>query len=196
MTRQLIRIGLIALLVSAGFSPNSVWAHGAVSLEEDICMRRMGGNMVHFSAYQPQFEPKAQYCTDIPEVGDTFLVVDLVDPGLRAMPVGVRIIKGQGEEGGGDREEDNQTVAYWKPTSHPDGVVRGEANLEKGLYKVIITAEGLSPSYYLLRVQQADYSKVGRKAVGPIMVVLVLALIWFEMSKSGRLRDRWPFRRT
>ena len=158
-------------------------------------MRRMGGNMVHFSAYQPQFEPKAQYCTEIPEVGDTFLVVDLVDPGLRTMPVGVRIIKGQGEEGGGDREED-QTVAYWKPTSHPDGVVRGEANLEKGLYKVIITAEGLSPSYYLLRVQQADYSKVGRKAVGPIMVLLVLALIWYEMSKSGRLRDRWPFRRT
>jgi len=194
MTRRLIQVALIALLTGAGFSPNTVWAHGAVSLEDDICMRRMGGNMVHFSAYQPQFEPKAQYCTDIPEVGDTFLVVDLVDPGLRKMPVGVRIIKGQGEEKG-DREED-QTVAYWKPTSHPDGVVRGEANLEKGLYKVIITAEGLSPSYYLLRVQQADYSKVGRKAVGPIMVVLVLALIWYEMSKSGRLRDRWPFRRT
>jgi len=192
MTRWVIQAALVALLVGAGFSPNTVWAHGAVSLEDDICVRRMGGNMVHFSAYQPQFEPKAQYCTEIPEVGDTFLVVDLVDPSLRTMPIGVRIIKGQG---GGDTEED-QTVAYWKPTSHPDGVVRGEANLEKGLYKVIITAEGLSPSFYLLRVQQADYSKVGRKAVGPIMVVLVLALIWYEMSKSGRLRDWWPFRRT
>ena len=193
MTRRVIQAALVALLVVAGLSPNTVWAHGAVSLEDDICVRRMGGNMVHFSAYQPQFEPKAQYCTDIPDVGDTFLVVDLVDPTLRTLPISVRIIKGPG---GGAESEEDLTVAYWKPTSHPDGVVRGEANLEKGLYKVIITAEGLSPSHYLLKVQQVDYSKVGRKAVGPIMVVLVLALIWYEMSKSGRLRDWWPFRRT
>jgi hypothetical protein len=192
MTRRVIQAVLIVLLVGAGLSPNIVWGHGAVSLEDDICMRRMGGNMVHFSAYQPQFEPKAQYCTEIPGVGDTFLVVDLVDPSLRTVPVSVRIIKGAGED---ERQED-QTVAYWKPSSHPDGVVRGEANLEKGLYKVIVTAEGLSPSYYLLRVQQVDYSKVGRKAVGPIMVVLVLALIWYEMSKSGRLKNWWPFRKT
>jgi len=192
MIRRVIQAVLITLLVGAGFSPNLAWAHGAVSLEDDICMRRMGGNMVHFSAYQPQFEPKAQYCTEIPDVGDTFLVVDLVDPSLRTMPVSVRIIKGPG----GDDKEEDQTIAYWQPASHPDGVVRGEANLEKGLYKVIVTAEGLSPSYYLLRVQQTDYSKVGRKAVGPVMVVLVLALIWYEMSKSGRLKNWWPFRRT
>ena len=193
MNRRFIQAALVALLVGAGLSPNTVWAHGAVTLEDDICVRRMGGNMVHFSAYQPQLDPKAQYCTDIPDVGDTFLVVDLIDPSLRTMPVGVRIIKGPG---GVESEEEDQTVAYWKPASHPDGIVRGEANLEKGLYKVIITAEGLSPSYYLLKVQQVDYSKVGRKAVGPIMVLLVLALIWYEMSKSGGLRGRWPFRRT
>ena len=193
MNRRFIQAALVALLVGAGLSPNTVWAHGAVTLEDDICVRRMGGNMVHFSAYQPQLDPKAQYCTDIPDVGDTFLVVDLIDPSLRTMPVGVRIIKGPG---GVESEEEDQTVAYWKPASHPDGIVRGEANLEKGLYKVIITAEGLSPSYYLLKVQQVDYSKVGRKAVGPIMVLLVLALIWYEMSKSGGFRGRWPFRRT
>ena len=192
MICRVIQIVLITLLVGAGLSPNLAWSHGAVSLEDDICVRRIGGNMVHFSAYQPQFEPKAQYCTDIPGAGDTFLVVDLVDPSLRTMPVSVRIVKGQD---GGDREED-QTVAYWQPTSHPDGVVRGEATLEKGLYKVIVAAEGLSPSYYLLRVQQVDYSKVGRKAIGPVMVILVLGLIWYEMSKSGRLRNWWPFRRT
>ena len=192
MIRRISQAILITCILLAGLSPDIGWAHGAVSLEDDICVRRMGGNMVHFSAYQPQFEPKAQYCTDIPEGGDTFLVVDLVDPGLRSMPIGVRVIKGTG---GGETEED-QTVVYWKPTSHPDGVVRGEANLEKGLYKVIITADGLSPSYYLLRVQQVDYSKIGRKAVGPMMVLLVIALIWYELSKSGRLGAWWPFRRT
>jgi hypothetical protein len=192
MILRITQAALLAFVLAAGLSPDIAGAHGKVDLENDICVRRLGGNMVHFSAYQPQHEPKEQYCTEIPGVGDTFLVVDLVDPGLRTMPIGVRIIKGPG---GGEKEED-QTVVYWKPTSHPDGVVRGEANLEKGLYKVIITAEGLSPSYYLLKVQQVDYSKIGRKAVGPITVLLVLALIWYEFSKSGRLRNWRPFRRT
>ena len=108
------------------------------------------------------------------------------------MPVGVRIVRGQE----GDEKAEDQTVVYWGPTSHPDGVVRGEAKLDKGLYKLIITAEGLSPSYYLLRVQQVDYSKIGRKMVGPVVVLLVLALVIYELSKSGRMRNWWASRRT
>lgn len=192
MMKWMTKATFSGLVLAALLSPGIADAHGNVTMEEDICARRIGGNIVHFSAYQPQFEPKAQYCTEIPEVGDTFLVVDLVDPGLRTMSVGVRIVRG--EEG--DGKEDDQTVAFWGPTSHPDGVVRGEAKLDKGLYKLIITAEGLSPSYYLLRVQQVDYSKLGRKMVGPVMVLLVLALVGYELSKSGRMRNWWASRRT
>ncbi|MBM4126371.1 MAG: hypothetical protein FJ247_03350 [Nitrospira sp.] len=193
MIHYLVQRVAILCLLAGGLFPASALAHGNVTLEEDTCVRRIGGNMVHFSAYQPQHEPKAQYCTEIPEDGDTFLVVDLIDQSLRNLPLGVRIVKGQGE---GGKDEDDQTVAYWKPASHPDGVVRGEAKLEKGVYRVIITAEGLSPSSYLLRVQQVDYSKFGRKAVGPIMVLLVLALIGYELSKGGRLRRWFGSRRT
>jgi hypothetical protein len=187
MIQRIIQGTATICLLVGGLFPSSAMAHGNVTLEEDTCMRRIGGNMVHFSAYQPQNEPKAQYCTEIPEGGDTFLVVDLVDKSLRSLPLGVRIVKGQSESG---KDEEDQTVAYWKPVSHPDGVVRGEAKLEKGFYRLIITAEGLSPSSYLLRVQQVDYSKIGRKVVGPIMVLLVLALVGYEFSKSGRVR-RW-----
>jgi hypothetical protein len=193
MIQHLIHGAAALCLLIGGLFPASALAHGNVTLEEDICVRRIGGNMIHFSAYQPQHEPKAEYCTEIPEVGDTFLVVDLVDQSLRNLPVGLRIVKGMGE---GGKDEEDQTVAYWKPVSHPDGVVRGEANLEKGIYKLIITAEGLSPSSYLLRVQIADYSKLGRKAVGPLMVLLVLALVGYELSKSGRMRRWWASRRT
>ena len=185
--RGITRVASAVLILIAGLYPNIAAAHGNVSIEEDICVRRIGGNMVHFSAYQPQFEPKAQYCTEIPEVGDTFLVVDLVDPGLRNMPVSVRIVRGPNE----NEKEEDQTVAYWQPVSHPDGVVRGEAKLDKGLYKLIITAEGLSPSYYLLRVQQIDYSKLGRAAVGPLTLLLVLVIVGYELSKSSRVRSWW-----
>lgn len=192
MMNRMMQATFSGLMLAALLSPSLADAHGNVTMEEDICVRRIGGNMVHFSAYQPQLEPKAEYCTEIPGVGDTFLVVDLVDPGLRTMPVGVRIVRGLE----GDGKDDDQTVAYWRPVSHPDGVVRGEAKLDKGLYKLIITAEGLSPSYYLLRVQQVDYSKIGRKMVGPVVVLLVLALVIYELSKSGRMRNWWASRRT
>lgn len=186
-----IASSLLLLLFVAGLSPGTVAAHGNVTIEEDPCVRKIGGSMVHFSAYQPQIEPKAQYCTDIPDVGDTFLVVDLVDPTLRTLPVGVKIIRGVNE----NEQDESQTVAYWSPTSHPDGVVRGEANLDKGLYKLIITAEGLSPSAYLLRVQQVDYSRLGRSALGPLALLLVLGIIGYEISKSGRFKNWWAARR-
>jgi hypothetical protein len=181
-SRRVIRtLAFLTILLPALAS-----AHGNVSIEEDSCVKRVGGNLVHFNAYQPQNEAKAQYCTEIPGEGDTILVVDLVDPGLRNTPVGVRVVRGLSETG------EDQTVAYWPPVTHPDGVVRGEANLAKGLYKLIITPEGFSPSAYLLRVQQIDYSNVGRQAIGPLAILLLLTLIGYEFSKSKRFRS-WRF---
>jgi hypothetical protein len=173
------------LVLLAALYPGIAAAHGSVALEEDTCVRRVGGNLVHFNAYQPQYEAKAQYCTEIPGEGDTFLVVDLVDPGLRNLPVGIRVVRALNEAAEG------QTVAYWPPVAHPDGVVRGEAKLAKGLYKLIITPEGFSPSSYLLRVQQIDYGKMARKAVGPLTALLLVALILYELSKSKRFQNWW-----
>ena len=160
--------------------PGVAVAHGNVELEADPCVRRVGGSMVHFNAYQPQHAATAHYCTEIPGEGETFLVVDLVDPALRTLPVGVRVVRGI------DELSDDQTVAYWPPATHPNGVLRGEAKLTQGLYTVIIAPEGLSPSSYLLRVQQVDYGALVRTAMGPLTVLLLLALIGYEFSKSKR----------
>ncbi len=174
-------IGSVALL--AVLLPGFAYAHGNVTIEEDGCVRRVGGSLVHFNAYQPQNEAKAQYCTEIPGEGETFLVVDLVDSGLRTTAVGVRVVRGLTETA------EDQTVAYWPPAIHPDGVVRGETTLAKGLYTLIITPEGLSPSSYILRVQQVDYTQIARKSIGPLAILLLLALIGYELSKSKRGRN-------
>lgn len=147
-------IGALAFLTI--LLPGLANAHGKVAMEEDPCVRWVSGSLVHFNAYQPQNEPKGQYCTDIPGEGETFLVLALMDPGLRNMPVSVRIVNGFNDTG------DDQTVAYWPPAVYPDGVARGEAKLAKGLHTFIITPEGFSPSSYLLRVQQLDYSAIAR----------------------------------
>ena len=158
-------------------------AHGKVSLEEDSCVRRIGDSMVHLSAYQPQFEPSAQYCTEIPKGGDTHLVVDLVDQALRDMPVGMRIVRGTSET-------EDETVSFVRPSVHPDGVIRGETNLDQGLYTVIITADGLPPLRYQypLRVQMINYANVFRTAVLPLIGLLLLTLLGYKLMKSKRMQ--------
>jgi hypothetical protein len=179
--RQVIQAVLILGTLHAG----AAGAHGKVSLEEDSCVRRIGENMVHLSAYQPQFEPTAQYCTEIPKSGDTYLVVDLIDPALREMPIGMRVIKGTSEA-------DDETVSYLRPSYHPDGVIKGETSLDQGLYTVIITAEGLPPLRYQypLRVQMINYANIFRTAVGPLIALLLLILLGYKLMKSKRMQ-RW-----
>ena len=183
MVRQMTQAGATALILLAALYAGAAAGHGKVSLEEDSCVRRIGDSMVHLSAYQPQFEPSAQYCTEIPKSGDAYLVVDLVDQALREMPVGMRIVRGSSETEG-------ETVTLVLPSVHPDGVLRGETNLEQGLYTVIITADGLPPLRYLypLRVQMINYANVFRTAVLPLIGLLLLILLVYKLMKSKRMQ--------
>lgn len=185
MVRQVTQAGATALILVAVLYAGAAAAHGKVSLEEDSCVRRIGDSMVHLSAYQPQFEPSAQYCTEIPKGGDTHLVVDLVDQALREMPVGMRIVRGT-------NETEDETVSFVRPSVHPDGVIRGETSLDQGLYTVIITADGLPPMRYQypLRVQMINYANVFRTAVLPLIGLLLLTLLAYKLMKSKRMQ-RW-----
>ena len=187
MVRQVTQAGAL-ILIAALYAGNAA-AHGRESMEEDSCVRRIGENMVHLSAYQPQFDTSAQYCTEIPKVGDTYLVVDLIDPAMREMPIGMRVIKGT-------NLEEDETVSYVRPSYHPDGVIRGETSLDQGLYTVIITAEGLPPLRYQypLRVQMVNYGNIFRTAVGPLIGLLLLSLLGYKLMKSKRM-ERWRARR-
>jgi hypothetical protein len=185
VVRQVRQAGTAALILVTALYAGTVAAHGKVSLEEDSCVRRIGDSMVHLSAYQPQYEPSAQYCTEIPKGGDTYLVVDLVDQALREVPIGMRVIKGTSET-------EDETVSYLRPTYHPDGVIKGETSLDQGLYTVIIIAEGQPPLRYQypLRVQMINYANIFRTAVGPLIGLLLLSLLAYKLLKSKRVQ-RW-----
>ena len=179
LVRQVTQAGAAVLILVAALHAGAAAAHGKVSLEEDSCVRRIGESMVHLSAYQPQFEPSAQYCTEIPKSGDTYLVVDLVDPALRDMPIGMRVIRGTSEA-------EDETVSYLRPSYHPDGVIKGETSLDQGLYTVIITAEGQPPLRYQypLRVQMINYANIFRTAVGPLIALLLLDLLGYKLHEN------------
>ncbi|SEK66911.1 hypothetical protein SAMN05216387_102323 [Nitrosovibrio tenuis] len=185
MIKQAIQAGALALVFAAGLYSGTAAAHGRVAMEEDTCMRRLGDNsMVHLSAYQPQHEPSDQYCTDIPKEGNTFLVVDLVDPALRDIPVGMRIVRGTSEQ-------EDETVSYVRPSHHPDGVMRGETTLDKGQYTVFITGESVPPVHYQypLRVQMINYAKTFRAAVWPLIGMLLLTFLGYRIMQSKRVRQ-------
>ena len=70
MIKQVIQVAAAALALAAALYSGAAAAHGKVAMEEDTCMRRLGDNsMVHLSAYQPQYEPGDQYCTEITKEG-------------------------------------------------------------------------------------------------------------------------------
>jgi len=195
MIRQATRAAAtVLILVAALYHPGDAAAHGSVSGEDDPCLRRVGERVIHFSAYQPQYELRDQYCTDIPKEGDTFLVVDLVDPALRNEAVGMRVMKGNGSN-----ESEDQIVADIRPSTHPDGVLRGEVRLAEGLYTVTIAAEKqnlMRRPQYLLRVHMIDYQKLMRTMTVPAIAVLVVALIGYILIRSKWLRNWWAVRRS
>jgi hypothetical protein len=188
MIRQVTGAGVaVLILVAALYHPGVVAAHGTVSGEDDPCMRRVGEILVHFNAYQPQYQLRDQYCTDIPKEGDTFLVVDLVDPALRNEPVGMRIVKGNGSN-----EIEDQIVADIRPSTHPDGVLRSEVRLDEGLYTVTIASEKqnlMRRPQYLLRVHMIDYQKLMRSVAAPLIGVLLFALLAYKLIRSKWLQS-------
>ena len=182
----------LTIIVTAAFYCGMVGAHGKVSVKEDTCTRRLDDeSMVHMSAYQPQHEPGDQYCTEIPREGNTLLVIDLVDQALRNIPVGVRVVRGTSEV-------DDETVVYLRPNYHPDGVMRGETSLDKGLYTVFITGEAVPPIHYRypLRVQMINYENILRAAIGPLIVLLLLTLLGYKFMKSPQVQNWRDSKRT
>ena len=177
----------VLLLVAALYHPGVAAAHGTMSGEDDPCMRRVGEILVHFNAYQPQYELKGQYCTDIPKEGDTFLVVDLVDPALRSEPVGMRVVKGNGSN-----EAEGEIVVDVRPSTHPDGVLRGEVRLDEGLYTVTIASEKqnlMRRPQYLLRVHMIDYWQFVRSVGVPLIGLLLAAWLGYKLVRSKWLQS-------
>ena len=195
MMKHVRGMGATALLLVAALSdPGIAAAHGTVSGEDDPCLRRVGEKVVHFNAYQPQYELRGQYCTDIPKEGETFLVVDLVDPSLRNEPVGMRVTKGRGT-----KEAEDQIVADVRPSLHPDGILRGEVRLDEGLYTVTISAEKqnlMKRPQYLLRVHMIDYQQLVQTVAAPLLGLLLVAWLGYKLLRSRWLWNWWTVLRS
>ena len=183
MNKRMMRIWTLVVTLSIVFYTGMVSAHGKVSLESDVCVRNMGGSMVHLSTYQPQHDPEAEYCTEIPREGETLWVLDLVDQALRDMPIIIKIVRGSGQAL-------SDTVTSLYSTNHSDGVIKGEFNLDEGQYTLFVTGEGVPPLHYEypLRVQMTSYKDTFFTAVPYIITLLLLALFTDKLLKRRKIQ--------
>jgi hypothetical protein len=184
VVRQIVQIGISVLVLVMALHTHTAGAHGKVAMEEDSCMRRVGENMIHLSIYQPQIDEEGHYCTDIPKIGNTILVVDLVDPALREIPIGMKVIKGS-------KADEGETVAHIRPALYHDGVISTQGVLDQGKYLVMVTAEGIPPlNYeYHLRVEMINYAEVFRASIGPLVGLLLITLLMYKLIRSRRFRE-------
>ena len=108
---------LFLLAASAG----SVAAHGGATIDKDPCVQKMGGWSVHFTVYEPQFNPGDEYCVDVPKAGPVIVVFDLVDQELRKTAFELEIVKTSGEA--------RETVHHVAPKVYSTGVINAEATI-------------------------------------------------------------------
>jgi len=179
---KLISVAVIVMMIAV-FQTGNAYGHGTEPLEEDNCSRRSGEYLVHLSAYQPQNDIAGHYCADIPVAGSTLLVIDLVDPPLREIPIGVKLLKGHSEEG--------DVIAELRPAIYVDGVINTQQELEEGRHLLVITGDGMPPLKYVyqLRVEMINYAEVFRATIGPAVGLLLITLIGYKLLKSKRFKS-------
>lgn len=190
MVRQIAQTGIAVLTLVTALYTNTAGAHGKVAMEEDSCMRRIGENMIHLSTYQPQVNEEGHYCTEIPKAGNAILVIDLVDPALREMPISVKVMQGS-------KAGEGETITNLRPAMYQDGVISTQSQLAQGKYLVVITAEGVPPlNYeYHMRVEMINYAEVFRAAIGPAVGLLLITILGYKLIRSRRFRDWLATRR-
>ena len=190
MTRQITQAGIAVFILVMALYTSTASAHGKVAMEDDSCMRRIGENMIHLSTYQPQVNESGHYCTDIPKAGSTVPVIDLVDPALRDMPIGVKVIKGSNASEG-------ETITNTRPALYQDGVISMSSALDQGKYLVQVTAEGVPPLHYEyhMRVEMINYADVFRASIGPVVGLLLTTILGYKLIRSRRFRDWLASRR-
>src|SRR5262245_21244769 len=86
------RFFCIVILATAGWMTTSkAWAHRGGG-PNDPCERRLGASLIHLTLYQPQFDPDAEYCNEVPREGKTVMVVDVSAGELRQVPMSLEVV--------------------------------------------------------------------------------------------------------
>ncbi len=136
----------VALLFSISFlQSTTVYGHGGVSIEADMCIMKLGNLRMHVTGYQPQTSLGEEFCEDIPAVGSSIIVLDAVDPNLKDMQIGVKIIQAETWNSAQDAAKDaeREVIMQTPDKRYPSGSITIEHSFpEAGYFVGLVTAQG------------------------------------------------------
>ena len=141
MFLRFMRAGLAFLILSVGLLSFSTqtYAHGGLSLADDLCKLTIGPYTMHFTGYQPDSSQEKEFCEDIPSTGRTVVAFDYIEEALRPLTTEVRVIKDTGSE----EDLDKITVLHLPPKVYPNGSINFEHNFKKpGKFVGLVTVTG------------------------------------------------------
>src|SRR5260370_39557880 len=91
-TSRRAKLVFVVMLAMAGWLlSTTAWAHRGGG-PNDPCERALGGSLVHLTLSQPNFDPDAEYCNEVPREGKTVIVVDIEGDQLRQAPIALELI--------------------------------------------------------------------------------------------------------
>ncbi|HEY9135230.1 MAG TPA: hypothetical protein VIM85_05505 [Pseudomonadales bacterium] len=140
---------LLLPLITISLLASNAWSHGGVSVEDDMCLLRVGPYKAHFTGYQPEVRATQEFCEDIPVVGNAIFVLDFISDDLRIMKTDFRIIKDVNEIGnkavledlGSEEDIEKATIFYKQAALYPRGTVNAEYRFDtEGRYIGILKA--------------------------------------------------------
>jgi hypothetical protein len=146
-------------------------------------MRAAGlDHFVHFAAYQPQFNPFAEYCDALPRTGRTLLVFDLLGVGLPDLPISINLV------------QENGAVRLSVPNRpYHSGIIDLFADLPPGRYTAYVSvgeASGLHRLAFPLSVGVWWHALVVPVMVALLILILTAAYCRYQVRLLAMERRR------
>lgn len=201
----MIREAAFAAVLIMPLLTSAALGHGGVSIENDVCVLKVGPSTIHFTGYQPTHSFK-EFCEDIPFTGKTIIVLDLLDTDLRYMATEVRVIRDPG--GGGvpigrrllsDEEIKSAeilaaTEAYMPPSTYPNGTLKFEHDFRNpGQYIGIVTIRNEHGQEYVSQfpfMVGPNWGKlISFYGISGLALALALFVVW-KLVRRRRLHAK------
>lgn len=158
-------------LLWVALGSTTVFAHGGVSVEDDVCLINIDRYKAHFTGYLPKERATQEFCEDIPVATESIFVIDFISDELRAMDLDFRIIRDVNDIGvtatygdlGGDAAIEAASIFYQEPQQYHKGILNVRYNFaQEGGYIGIVNAHHLETglkytSVFPFSVGKVDY---------------------------------------
>lgn len=184
------------LIIILAMMPSALFAHGGVSIENDVCIIKLNDYKAHFTGYMPEKRGMREYCESFPVTGRAIIAIDFISGELREQRIKFEVAKdftGKGADvTAADLEGDN-TSRYIASLVHSDiagfrdsGTINFPVNLDSkgwyiGVMKIVSDGGVIGESVFPFNVAPSTTWRYF--LILPCVLVLVMGLLLF-VSKT------------